>query len=83
MNRGDRARKISVMQCEMIERDNLSRKKKPIVIASKKRSRWQSGICKICGEYLTASRRSTRIDTASRMPTRWRRAMRSILGREW
>lgn len=51
MNRGDQARKISIMQCEMIERDNYSRKKKPVVIASKKRSRWQSGICKICGEY--------------------------------
>lgn len=51
MNRGNQARKISVMQCEMIERDNCSRKKKPVVIASKKRSRWQSGICKIFGEY--------------------------------
>ena len=51
MNRGDPAGKISAMQCEMIERDNCSRKKKSVVIASKKRSRWQSGICKIGGEY--------------------------------
>lgn len=51
MNRGDRARKISVMQCEMIERDNHLKEKKPVILAVKKRSRWQSGICKICGEY--------------------------------
>lgn len=45
MNRGDQARKISVMQCEMIERDNHLKEKKPVILAVKKRSRWQSGIC--------------------------------------
>ena len=51
MNRGGRARKISVMQCKMIERDNHLKEKKPVILAAKKRSGWQSGICKICGEY--------------------------------
>lgn len=51
MNRRSQARKISVMQCEMIERDNHLKEKKPVVLAVKKRSRRQSGICKICGEY--------------------------------
>ena len=51
MNRGGQARKISVMQCEMIERDNRMKEKKPVILAVKKCSRWQSGICKICGEY--------------------------------
>lgn len=55
MKHRDWVKKITVMQCDMIEHDNYLKKtqKKPIVSAAKKRTRWQSGICKICGEYFT------------------------------
>lgn len=51
MNRRYQAKQITKATCEMIEEDNKRAAKQPILLPVKKRSRWQSGICKICGEY--------------------------------
>lgn len=51
MSQDTKTRKIAATVCEMIERDRKNRGKQPILLPVKKRSRWQSGICKICGEY--------------------------------
>lgn len=51
MTRKGQARTITKAVCEMIEQDNRKEEKPPILLPVKKRSRWQSGICKICGEY--------------------------------
>lgn len=51
MSRDTKTRRIAATVCEMIERDQKNKNKPPIVLSVKKRSRWQSGICKICGEY--------------------------------
>ena len=48
---GKQAKEISAMQLDMIERDRRRYEKRPMVFTKKHRSRWQDGVCKICGEH--------------------------------